>query len=321
MTAKKLDLSIVIVSYNTIELLRACLMSIGDVVACQNDFSTEVIVVDNGSVDGSISMVRDDFPWARLLAMNKNLGFGLANNVGVTAAEGEFLLLINSDTVIHSDVGMGLVGYLRGNPNVSCVAPRVVLPDGTPQPKVFGNLPTPWRVLTQNLGLNRVFSKSNYFSGIDSLHWSERATFAGWVSGVCMCLRRTDYLKIGGFDPRFFMYCEDIEFCWRIDRNIGAVVRLDEFPVLHFGGASSKSVAAKLRNSVWQQRNLLLAIRIHQGHVASAISRLVMTPGLMLRLGAGILLVFAGSARNTFLLRSAWLRLLDLGGLLRKLPD
>jgi GT2 family glycosyltransferase len=321
MSPGKIDLSIIIVSYNTIDLLRGCLKSIDKVISVQNDFAAEVIVVDNGSRDGSVQMVSSEFPSVHLLAENNNLGFGVANNVGANAANGEFLLLINSDTEVDNDVGRGLVEYLRSNPTVGCVAPKIVLPDGTSQPKVLGNLPTPWRLLVQSVALNRLFNKSKLFSGIDIENYLDKEAVVGWVSGVCLCIRRSHYNSIGGFDPRFFMYCEDIELCLRIGKNIGSVVHLDAYPVLHYGGASSKSTSSRLRNTIWQQRNLLMTIHIHQGIISTILAKLIIAPGLLLRIAVGMLMTLGSTTGKPFLMRSAWLRLLDLAGLLRKLPE
>jgi GT2 family glycosyltransferase len=298
------NISVVIVNYNTLDYLRECLESIVKHMPA----STEVIVVDNASQDGSCAMVRAEFPQVKLIESENNLGFGLGNNLGVAQATQPYVMLFNSDAILQSDTAKALVEYLEKNPDVSCVTPQVVLPKTFEiQPKTFGFTPTPWRVAMQSFGLNRVFKHSHFFAGTDGdVRWA-REMPVGWVSGVCMVMKRELYLKVGGFDPRFFMYCEDVELCMKLSA-FGKIVLLDDFPIIHYGGASSKSVASKVRNSVWQQQHLLMIIHDYQGMLHAQVARFCMLLGMLLRLVATLFTIPKKGVQNNETLLSSWAR-------------
>ncbi len=303
--------SILIVNYNTCDILRECLTAL----YAHGGQAHEVIVVDNASVDDSCRMVREEFAQVVLLEAKENLGFGAANNLAAQHATHPYLVLLNSDAILRRDTPRLLVDYLRREPRVSCVGPRIVLPvSGAPQPKAFGYLPTSRRVLMQSLGLNRLFKTSPFFRGIDGEHRQGREMPVGWLSGVCMAMRTADFLKVGGFDARFFMYCEDVELCIKL-QALGQVVLLDDFDVMHYGGASSKSIVAKTRNSLWQQRHLLMIIAQYQGSAAALLSRIFMATGLLLRVLAGLLKIPVRGCRGNEDLQTAWARLKDIAGI------
>lgn len=301
-------ISIVIVSFNTRELLRECLQAVYARVA---GIEFEVIVVDNASHDGSPAMVRDSFPEVRLLALADNLGFGGGNNAGVAAAQGEFVFLLNSDAILLHNTPQVLADYLQTHPAVACVGPRIVLPSLAPQPQAFGHLPSPWRLLMQSVGGGAL--RLPLFEGVDAAVRGEREHTVGWLSGVCLCLRRAHYQQVGGFDERFFMYAEDVALCGRL-RPLGRSVLLDDSDVLHYGGASSPSASSQVRNAVWQQRHILLVCRDEFGLVAAVLGRLIVAGGLLLRLLAALLLTPRRGIGGNALLQTSFARLLDLCG-------
>jgi len=306
-----MPLSVVIVNFNTVDYLRESLSSVQQYMPAR----TEVIVVDNASTDASCSMVKTTFPSVKLIALAENVGFGLGNNVGVDAATHPYVMLFNSDAYLQMDTGSALLKYLIANPDVSCVTPRVVLPESQSiQPKTFGFTPNAWRVLMQSTGLNRLFKKSYLFAGIDGDDRWAREMQVGWVSGVCMAMRRDQYLKVGGFDKRFFMYCEDIALCMKL-AALGKIMLLDDFPIVHYGGASSKSIAAKVRNSVWQQRHLLMIIRDEHGVIQAFLSQIFMLFGMLIRLSISVLMIPQKGMKDNEALQSAWARLNNLIGL------
>ncbi|MGH6888118.1 MAG: glycosyltransferase family 2 protein [Rhizomicrobium sp.] len=310
------DTAIVIVNYNTEAFLGTCLRSVLTHVGASD---TEIIVVDNASPDGSCDMVRSQFPTVTLLAQQTNLGFGGGNNCGVESSMARNIVLLNSDVVLTSDTPHALCQYLDAHPDVACVAPRVVLPNGAIQPKVFGNLPSLWRVTMQSFGINRALPRSRFFAGVDVEHRNAREIDVGWVSGVCMAVRREQYTSAGGFDRRFFMYCEDIDLCRRLGRR-GRIVLLDEHPVIHYGGASTKTASNRIINAVWQQRNLLQIVSGMSGTFVTWMARAVIVPGLLLRLLVGLALIPARGIRRNFLLCAAAARLLDVLGFVRLFP-
>ena len=302
-------LAVIVVSYNTAHLLRECLTAILD-----HSGDAEIVVVDNASADGSAAMVQREFPSVRLIAQARNTGFGAANNVGVQAAAAEFVMLLNSDAILLEDTGRALVDYLRAHPDVICAAPRIVLPNGERQARVFGNQPSLWRIATQALYLSALFPGSESLAGIDGREPNTAEATVGWISGVCMVMRRTDFLAASGFDPEIFMYCEDVDLCGRLARPGSRIVRVDRFAVRHYGGASSPTLAAELRNAVWVQRNLLRVVRRRSGRGAAYAARLLISVGLILRVAAGLAAVPKRGVRNNRLLRTSWLRMRDLVG-------
>jgi GT2 family glycosyltransferase len=302
-------LSVIVVSYNTAALLHDCINSI---LTTSDIDSTEIIVVDNASVDDSVAMVRRMFPAVRLLVQNENLGFGAANNVGVAASSTPYVMLLNSDAILLGNTATSLIRYLEENPGVSCVGPRIVLPNGQRQRRAFGNLPTVWRIAMQSFCLGLLVPRVAAFEGVDGGDRQGPEDEVGWLTGVCMVMRRLDFVTAGGFDPTIFMYCEDIDLCWRLSEGGRKIVRLDDHRVLHFGGGSSPSTAAQLRNSRLQQSNLLKIVKIRSGRLASNLAAILIFPGLALRVVAGVCFLPIKGLRQNMMLLSSWFRILDL---------
>lgn len=308
-------ISFIIVSYNTRDMLRDCLRA---VYAQTRDTDFEVIVVDNASHDGSPAMVTGEFPQVRLIALDENLGFGAGNNVGAEAAEGDFLFLLNSDAILLENTAVALCDFLQQYPLVACVGPRIVWPNRQLQPRAFGYLPSPWRLLMQSLGLGALGIAA--LAGIDGKSRRGEHMEVGWLSGVCLCLRRNDYLAIGGFDPRFFMYAEDVALCGRLWRECGAIVLVDRHDVMHYGGASSPNAASRIRNAVWQQRHILIVCEDEYGRKARLLATGFVATGLLLRLLAASLMLPFRNAAAMALLQTTWARLKDLCGI-RSIPS
>jgi hypothetical protein len=273
-------LSIVIVNFNTCELLDRCLASIH---AQTRRVRFEVMVVDNQSSDGSREMLREKHPDVVVIANEENVGFGRANNQGVARSRAPFVMLLNSDACLLQDTGSELVDFLIAHPEAGAVGPMIRLVDGSRQPKTFGNVPTLQTLLAQNLLLCRAFPRARRFAGIFvEIPWA-RVMEVGWVSGVCMGLNRRAYEAAGGFDPAFFMYAEDIDLCRRL-RTLGwKVFRLEDYAIEHHLAASSKSAAQLLRHGVMQQRNLL---RIFESTASSSLFlvRAILAIGLCFRI-------------------------------------
>jgi N-acetylglucosaminyl-diphospho-decaprenol L-rhamnosyltransferase len=302
------SIAIVIVNYNTAALLHECITA---VQANSRMTRIEIVVVDNASVDDSLAMLNREFPDITLVALPRNVGFGAGNNHGVDATQAKYVMLLNSDAILRHDTATILAEYLETHPGVSCVGPRIELPDGRRQPRVFGRLPSLWRIAMQSLGVGTVLPAITFLGGIDGQDRGAAQQDVGWISGVCMMMRRTDFVAVGGFDPDIFMYCEDVELCWRL-ASLGRIVHLDQGAVMHYGGASSPSVAAQLRNALWQQQNLLAIVRKHDGPGHALAARPVLAFGLMMRMAIGLLLLPVRGLRENVLFRASWLRLRDL---------
>jgi GT2 family glycosyltransferase len=302
------ELSVVVCTFNREALLRECLASIFRTADMQ---STEVIVVENGSTDGTVEMVRTDFPTVRLIVLPTSVGYCVANNVGAAAATAPYLMLLNDDAVLIGNAADGLVRHLERRPDVKCLGPLVLLASGAPQPRVFGNLPSLWRIAAQSLYLGMLLPGFVAFEGVDGRRVGP-AGAVGWISGVCMVTRRADFLSVGGFDESFYMYCEDIDLCWKLTQHGGRVVRDEKFSVLHYGGGQAASVTAQIRNSLLQQRNLLKIVRRFSGPASARAAALLIFVGLAPRLLVGLCVSPRRGVAGNALLQTSFVRLKDL---------
>jgi len=221
-------ISVVIVTYNNCPTTLACLASL---YAYHTGGGFEVILVDNASHDGTVQAVADAYPSVRLLAQSHNLGFGAANNIGAAAAVGEFLLLLNNDTVFTASVLERLADVLRSNPRASAAAPMLTNPDGSFQvsvgftPSVRGE----WR--TQRLQRACSLGKPDALA-------AAQASTPEWVTAAALMIRADAFRKADGFDERFFMYFEDVDLCLRLREGSGTILYDSSIAVTHIGGGS-----------------------------------------------------------------------------------
>jgi GT2 family glycosyltransferase len=203
--------TVVIVSYDTRELLLGCLDSLrADAIAG----TAEVWVVDNGSRDGSAAAARTHAPWARVLVPGANLGYGAAVELVAARTTSPWLLAANADVALAPGA-LGVLLAAGRDPQVGCLAPRLILPDGTPQHSVFA-FPTVWTAIAFNLGLAGVVPGLGERLCLPG-HWRpDRERDVPWALGACLLLRRTAYRQVGGFDPTMWLYAEDIDLGWRL---------------------------------------------------------------------------------------------------------
>ncbi len=233
-----IDISIIIVNYNVKEFLQNLLESIFK--ATQN-FSTEIIVVDNASDDGSPEIIKKRFPQVILIENKENLGFGKANNQALKIAKGKFIVLINPDTIVKEDTFVKLVDFFNRTPLAGLVGCKILNPDGSLQLACRRSFPGPWTSFTKVFGLSALFPKSKLFAKYNLTYLDENQTYeVDAISGAFMMMRAEVYKKIGGFDPAFFMYGEDLDFCYRTQQAGFKVFYFHETEVIHFKGESTK---------------------------------------------------------------------------------
>lgn len=230
----RISLAIVIVSYNVHAELDACLQSI---VAQTLSPETAIVVVDNGSTDGTPAMVRERWPGVRLLEPGVNLGFSRGNNAGIRATRSDLVLLLNPDTLVHAGAIATLVSRLEADRGIAAVGPRLVDAEGRPELS-FGWTISPLGELRQRVltGL--------YDRGVGAAVRSvERRTRDGgpreWLSGACLLVRRDDLEAAGLFDERYFMYTEDVDLCVTLRAAGKSVVFVPEAVVTHLRGRSA----------------------------------------------------------------------------------
>jgi GT2 family glycosyltransferase len=242
-----MKLSIILVNWNTLDLTRDALISIFDQT---ENIEFEVIVVDNNSGDGSVEMIKKEFPQIVLIENKENRGFGKANNQGLLVARGEYIMFLNTDVKVLNSAINTLVDYLDNNPSVMMVGPRLLNADMSFQHACRRNLPNPLNSFFHLFGLIKIFKHSQVINSYKQFTVDPEVTGpTEAISGAAMLFRRQVYEEIGGFDERFFMYGEDLDFCKRIFDKGWVVVYVSNAKIIHFGGQSSKKRRAQsLRN-------------------------------------------------------------------------
>jgi GT2 family glycosyltransferase len=227
---KKPTLSIIVVSFNTQKLLSGCLKS---VFRSTKGLDFEVIVVDNHSQDGSAEMVKKEFPGVKLIANSQNTGFSRANNQGLRQAKGSFLLLLNSDTIVHKDALVKMVAFLKSKKEAGVVGPRLLNQDGSYQPSA-GRFPT--------LGVSAIMLFKEHFRADDRVRGSFAKTRpVDWVMGAALMVKKEALNQAGLLDEAIFMYLEEVELCYRIKSKGWKIFFYPQAKITHLGQGSSLS--------------------------------------------------------------------------------
>lgn len=229
-----MDLSILIVNWNTRDLLTLCL---GAIPLAVGEWSHEVVVVDNNSTDGSTDMVRTCYPEVRLVENGCNVGFVRATNQAIALSQGRYVLLLNSDTVAPPHSLARMVVFMEDHPDAGATGPKLVNPDGSFQASC-ARFPTLLSESLSAFGLNRRLWGPTHPS--PPPRPDDRPGPVDWIPGACLLLRRSVVEAVGPLDEGFWMYSEDTDLCYRIHRAGWKVYYLPDVEVVHFGGASSK---------------------------------------------------------------------------------
>lgn len=230
------ELSFIIVSWNARKFLLDCLASIEET---RGELTVEIIVVDNGSTDGSGAAVKEHFPQVNLIETGENLGFAKANNIGLRAAAGRYYCLVNSDVVLLPGCQQQLLETMDSHPRIGLGGPRVLNADRTLQHSCR-RLPTLLNLFARALALDTLFPRVERLAGSFMYYFNHgemREVEA--LSGCCWIARREAVEQVGLLDERFFIYSEDIDWCKRFHDAGWAVTFLPQAEVIHFGGASS----------------------------------------------------------------------------------
>jgi hypothetical protein len=239
------DLSIVVVSFNGRDLLRACLTAVFETVT---EHRFEIVVIDNASADGSVEMMTREFPTVRVLASDRNVGFARANNRALAETKGRNLLLLNPDAVPRRGAIDAMVRHLDANPRVGVVAPRLLNPDLSDQGTARAFPTAAAFVFGRRSPLTRLFPRNPwsraYLIGRDRT--GDDPFEVDWVSGACLMLRRAVLDQVGGLDESFFMYWEDADWCRRIKRAGHQIVCVAAARVVHFEGSSRRRPARQV---------------------------------------------------------------------------
>jgi hypothetical protein len=250
-----MDLSIIIVNWNTKDVLANCLRLMG------SRGTVDVVVVDNASTDGSPHMVKEEYPEVRLIINERNVGFAGAANQGIRSSKARYLFLLNSDTLLKGHIIQDMVRFMEEHPKAGAMGPRLVLPDGSPQPYSFGCDPTIGYLLRR--GLNLLLRKGYLHN------WgTEEVQEVDWVSGASLMLRRRALEETGLLDENFFLYFEDNDLCLRLRQKGWKVYFNPMVEVVHLGGESlAKNESARAE----YYRSLLYYYSKHYGKLQTAI--------------------------------------------------
>ena len=262
------DLSVIVVNWNTYQLLDACLRS---VEAARENLLVDVIVVDNGSSDGSVDMVRQRFPGVLVIANASNRGYAAANNQAIERARGRHLLLLNSDATVEPAALGTLVKYADDHPEAGVIGPKLLNPDGTLQPS-GGPFPTPASTVASLLGLHRLTGRPRYGTRRDY----GKPADVDEVSGAAMLIRRQVIDQIGVLDEGYAWGYEDVDFCLRARRAGWRVHYVPDARVVHqWGGSQRLAPAATIVKAIAGRR------RYFQKHYGRLSAGLVMAATFM----------------------------------------
>ena len=242
------DLSICIPTHQAKPLLRDCLQSI---YANTHQVSFEIIVVDNASQDGTMEMLRDEFPGVRAIVNDFNAGFAKPINQALEVSQGRYALLLNNDTIVRLDALDRLAAFADARPEIGICTPKVLNRDGTLQKQCRRGLATPWELFCYFSGLAARWPNDPRFAGYLMTYVAENETHpVAAVSGSCMLIRRAVLAQIGLFDERFFAYQEDTDFCYRAGQAGWQVYYYPHAQIVHYGGQGGSR--AQPYRSIWE---------------------------------------------------------------------
>ncbi|MGA9117270.1 MAG: glycosyltransferase, partial [Bacteroidota bacterium] len=316
-----MDVSVIIVNYNVRQFLEKALNSLHRAL---EGLEAEVLVVDNASDDGSVEMLREKFPRVTLIANSSNAGFARANNQALKRARGRHLLLLNPDTVVQEDTVRVMLEFFARHPDAGLAGCMVLNPDGSFQLACRRSFPSPWVAFTRIAGLSALFPRSRLFGRYNLTYLDPGATYeVDAVSGSFMMISRSAYEKVGGLDETFFMYGEDLDWCYRIRQAGLKVYYVHATRIVHFKGESTR------RSGMDEIRVFYGAMQVFvEKHFSrSVVVEALLTSAIQLRAG----MAFAARAARALLaalpdillvnLSLAAAEMLHFGGFLRFPPE
>src|SRR5262245_48557194 len=297
------DVSVVVVSYNTAHLL-------GDMFAAldagRGALKLQVIVIDNASRDGSVHILRTKYPEVELIENRTNVGFGRANNQALPSIRGRYVLLLNTDAFMASDTLQKTVSFMDAHPRCGVLGVKLVGRDGTLQPSCR-YFPTPWNVFLARTGLKRFFPGARL---VDEMSWDhESIRECDWVPGCYYLVRREVIERIGLFDPRYFLYYEEVDHCRAVRQAGWTVVYCPFTEVVHIGGESAGSAepltSVSRQISRFQIESELLYFRKHYGVMVVLAAAFLATLADAITASKSLVLR-ADAARAASAVRHAW---------------
>jgi hypothetical protein len=273
-----LNLSVVVVSWNVKALLAGCLDSLYQ----QGPDDLEVLVIDNASTDGTPAMLSESYPQVRVLESQRNLGFGAANNLGIRQCRGQYVLLLNPDTVLKPGAIAALLGFLQAHPAAGAVGPKILNPDGSLQ---YSCSPAPTLQSEASRLLHLPGMRPDGYYPMEG--WDQQQPHRTQVLlGACLLLPRQALEQVGGFDEEYFMYSEEVDLCYRLAQAGWELYWHPAAQVVHYGGQSTQQAAAEMFLHLYRSKTLFF--RKHRGLLATlgyklllaatSLSRMVLAP-------------------------------------------
>lgn len=281
----EMDLSIIIVNYNTRVLTLQCISSIYE---SNIDNSFEVFVVDNNSSDNSIEAIRQQFPNVLLIENKENVGFSKANNQAIKQATGAFVLLLNSDTIVKENTLSIMLQYMKENEDVGAAGCEVLLPDGTLDKACHRGFPTPSASFYYMSGLAKKYSNNPRFNLYHKSYLNMRKIHEiDCLVGAFMIVRAETIKQVGMLDETFFMYGEDVDWCYRIKEAGWKIIYNPKTSIIHYKGASSRKKPAKI---VYEfHRAMYLFHKKNYANKYSILTNVIVYTGIIVKLGLELL--------------------------------
>lgn len=286
-------LSVIIVNYNVRDFL---LHSIQSIIKSLNNIKHEIIVVDNASVDGSVQSVRKKFDDITIIENDTNMGFSAANNKGIIQSAGQYVVLINPDTIVQEDTFLKLIKFMDEHLDAGAVTCKILNPDGSFSIDSRHSVPTPTTALWKLLGLNRLFPKSKIFGRYNLTYLDPEKTYpVDAISGSFMFLRKKAIDQVGLLDEDYFMYCEDVDYCYRLNRNGWKIYYFPDTNIIHYKGESTKK--SNIDYVINFNKSLYLFYKKHFHKNSVALFRWFILTGVTFR---GILIYLKNSLKKFF---------------------
>jgi N-acetylglucosaminyl-diphospho-decaprenol L-rhamnosyltransferase len=250
-----MDLSIIIVSYNTRQLILECLRSVFEQTLVIN---YEVIVVDNASSDDSVGAIARSFPQVRLIASKENHGFARANNLAARKAKGDYLLLLNPDTVVLNRANEILFSVAKAHPKAGIYGGRTLFPDGTVNPKCCFGETTAWSLFCRAFGFSRILKNTVFFNPESYGSWEyDTLKQVDIITGCFFMVKRDLWEQLAGFNPIFFMYGEEVDFCLRARKLGYRPLFTPDAEIIHYGEASEPVKEERITKVLCAQSTLI----------------------------------------------------------------
>jgi GT2 family glycosyltransferase len=280
-----MDISIIIVSYNTCKLTINTLNSIS---GSQFLYQYEIILIDNASNDSSVSEIKKRYPQITIIENNQNFGYSRANNQGILLAKGRYILLLNSDTIINEETLQAMLAFMDSNPTIGASGCKIVLPDGSLDKACRRGFPTPSASFYYAFGISKLFPNIPRFNQYQLSYLDPDKDYpVDCLVGAFMMVRREVIDQVGMLDEDFFMYGEDIDWCYRIKEAGWGIHYYPYTKIIHYKGASSRKKPYKIIYEF--HRAMWLFHRKHYQKKYSSLVNIMVYMGIAVKFGFSLL--------------------------------